>query len=305
MNSRHTYLAAFLCLAATSSRARADEGEVDVRSFEYVDVVETSDGSIWKGVVVEQTPNVQYKIVTSDGSLHVIKAADVLKMSKQKNREWRGAAQALPAPGANTNNTMVQPRGNGVGSVYEPSSGGGLPKPMAQSGMRLDPSFDFVFPSGDIGKGLDTSFAPDVRAGYEALFGNFGIGGGGMARFVYWQLPKNGFGADPNNAMWTLETGAYGRAALHISRAVLFGGVSLGVDTNYAHAGATNMTKTDVGFGMNLQTGVEIAASELLGLRLLFDYHPGTDSTEFVNTTNGDHLSMSYYTLGLGASLRL
>ena len=44
------------------------DDEVDVRSFEYLDVVETADGSIWKGVVVEQTPNVVYKIATADGS---------------------------------------------------------------------------------------------------------------------------------------------------------------------------------------------------------------------------------------------
>ena len=49
-----------------------------------------TDGSIWKGVIVEQTPGVQYKIATADGSLHVLKAGDVTKLSKQKNRDYRG-----------------------------------------------------------------------------------------------------------------------------------------------------------------------------------------------------------------------
>jgi hypothetical protein len=294
MMTRQATLAAFLCIAAASSRAvRADEGEVDVRSFEYVDVVETADGSIWKGVVVEQTPNVQYKIVTSDGSVHVIKAADVVKMTKQKNREWRGNQNYAPAAPVNGN----QMRPQGVGSVYEPSNGGGLPAPMATSGVRLDPSFAFIFPAGDVGKTTNTSFAPDIRVGYEALFGNFGIGGGGLARWTYWQLPAGG---DPNNAFWTLETHAYGRAALHISRAALFGGVSLGVDTNYLHDGPSNMTKTAVGFGMNLQTGVEIAANPTLAFRFAFDYHPGTDTI-----IDGTNTSISFYSLALGASLRL
>jgi len=296
MNMNRTYFAAVLLVAAVSTRVHADDGEVDVHSFEYVDVVETADGSIWKGVVVEQTPNVQYKIVTSDGSVHVIKAADVLKMTKQKNREWRGAQGGASA------NPMVAPMNNGmrpagVGTAYEGQSPG-LPAPMATTGVRLDPSLAFMFPAGDL-KGLNTSFAPDIRVGYEALFGNFGIGGGGLARFTYWQLPS-GMGADPNNAFWTLETHAYGRAALHISRAALYGGVSLGIDTNYLHDGPSNMSKTTMGFGMNLMTGVEIAANPLLAFRMGFDYHPGTDTI-----VDGSNTSVSFYSLGVGASLHL
>ena len=291
MNTK-TYLIAVLCLASASSRVHADDSEVDVRSFEYVDVVETTDGSVWKGVVVEQTPNVSYKIATADGSLHVIKATDVVKMTKQKNKDYR-APVATAAP--MTTNTV---QGNGVGSVYQPSSGPALPAPVAQSGLRIDPSFALIFPAGDV-KNFNTSFSPDVRIGYEALFGNFGLGGGGLARFTYWQLPS-GPGFDPNNAMWTLETHAYGRAALHISRAALFGGVSLGVDTNFVHDGPTNMSKTSVGFGMNLISGVEIAASPVLAFKLGFDYHPGTDTI-----VDGASQSVSFYSLIAGASLRM
>ncbi|MGE5186494.1 MAG: hypothetical protein ACM31C_30770 [Acidobacteriota bacterium] len=287
-----TYLAAALCLLAASSRVHADDTEVDVRSFEYVDVVETTDGSVWKGIVVEQTPNVSYKIATADGSVHVIKAADVVKMTKQKNKDYRApVAAATPV----TSSSVTPAPGNGVAGAFQPS-GPGLPPPVATSGMRLDPSLAIIFPAGDI-KGTETSFAPDVRIGYEALFGNFGLGGGGLARFSYWRLPM---GSDPNDADWTLETHAYGRAALHISRAALFGGVSLGVDTNYVHSGALNMTKTAVGFGMNLQTGVEIAALPSLGFKLGFDYHPGTDTI-----VDGAPQSISFYSLIAGASLRL
>ena len=291
-----TTLAALLLVAAASTRVHADDGEVDVRSFEYVDVVETADGSIWKGVVVEQTPNVQYKIVTSDGSVHVIKAADVVKMTKQKNRDWRGAQPQMNPMVEPNANPMIRPQG--VGAAYE-GQGPNLPAPVAMSGLRLDPSLAFVFGSGDIGKGVNTSFAPDIRVGYEALFGNFGLGGGGMARFTYWQLPS-GMGIDPNNAFWTLETHAYLRAALHISRVAIYGGGSLGVDTNYMHDGASNMSKTSEGFGMNLQTGVEISASPALAFKFAFDYHPGTDTI-----VDGAPGSVSFYALALGASLRM
>ena len=295
-----THVLAAMLLAASVSKAFAGDGEIDIRSFEYVDVIETADGSIWKGVVVEQTPNVQYKIATADGSLHVIKAADVAKLTKQKNRDWRGsgseAAPPPPPPGGGTGGTGgYTARGNGVGARFEPE-GPALPAPYAQSGLRIDAGAVTVIPAGDISM-LDTSFSPSFQVGYEHLFGNFGLGGGGLARWTYWRLPQ---GEDPQDAAWTLETHAYARAALHVSRVAFYAGGSLGADTNMIHVGVLNMSKTTTGFGMNLQAGAEVAASDQLAIKLGFDYHPGTDTV-----IEGAPQSISYFALGLGASLRI
>jgi opacity protein-like surface antigen len=288
MTGKNFVLAA-LCLAASVSRVHAENDDVDIQAFEYVDVIETTDGSIWKGVVVEQTPNVQYKIATADGSLHVIKAADVAKLSKQKNPQWHAQDTTT------TNSTVAAPHGNGVDARFEPS-GPALPAPYAQSGLRVDAGELTVLPAGDISM-MNTSFSPNVLVGYEHLFGNFGLGGGVLGRFTYWRLPD---GEDPQDAAWTLETHGYVRAALHVSRVAFYGGASAGLDTNMVHVGLLNMSKTSSGFGMNLQAGAEVAASDALAIKLGFDYHPGTDTV-----IDGAPQSISYYALGIGASLRL
>ena len=237
--------------------------------------------------MIEQTPGVEYKIATADGSVHVIKASDVVKMTKQRNKDFRTAAAApVVAPTGD--------RGQGVSRSAEPS-GSSLPPPTVMSGFRLEPAAAIVFPAGDISKGTSTSFSPDIRAGYEALFGNFGLEGGGMARFTYWRAS-----VDTKDAAWTLETMAYGRLALHVSRVAMHAGVALGLDTNYIYSSMLDMSKTTTGFGMNLQSGIDIAASPTLAFRLGFDYHPGTDKI-----IDGVDSSISYYALLVGAGLRL
>lgn len=282
-NKTTVLMVAALALGGMAPLATADDSDVDTRSFEYLDIIETSDGSVWKGVIVEQTPSVSYKIAITGGSVHVIKAENVVKMSKQRNREYH---VARPSHGAVATN-------DGVGAVYE-RPGAGLPAPFARSGGRFEPELAFVFPSGDISM-HETSFAPSLRGGYEALFGNFAIGGGGLARFTYWQLP-----GDTKDAHWTLETHVYGRLGVHLGRVAAFAGMSIGVDTNYLYAHAASMSKTSLGFGMNLQSGVELAATPLLALRLGFDYHPATDKI-----VEGLDASISYYALTFGTNLRL
>ncbi|HEY5944295.1 MAG TPA: hypothetical protein VIV40_02340, partial [Kofleriaceae bacterium] len=153
-----------------------------------------------------------------------------------------------------------------------------------------------VFPTGvydDLG--VQTSFAPGVRVGYEALFGNIGVSGGAQTRFTYWRLA-----GDTKDAAWLLEMQLYGRAAAHIGRATPYLGLALGVDTNYVYSYRADDSVTGVGLGMNLSTGLQLAVSPLVAFDIGGDYHPGTDTISDMSTE-----SVSYFALRLGATVRL
>ncbi|HEX5059119.1 MAG TPA: hypothetical protein VFV99_07150 [Kofleriaceae bacterium] len=266
---------------ATASHVRAEGTEIDVRSFEFLDVIETADGNVWKGVVIEQTPNVSYKIALAGGSIHVIPAADVQRMSKQRNGDFKNPRASAV-------------REDGVEQSYEPAAK--LPAPYARSGLRVDPELSIVFPTGYYDHaGVQTSFAPGMRVGFESLFGNIGVSGGGQARFTYWRLP-----GPTKDAAWLLETQLYGRAAVHIGRATPYIGLALGIDTNYVYSYALDDSVTGVGLGMNLSTGLQLAVSPLVGVEIGGDYHPATDT---ISDMSED--SVSYFALRLGATVRL
>ena len=271
-------------LLATASHVRAEGDEIDVRSFEFLDVIETTDGSVWKGVVIEQTPNVSYRIAIAGGSIHVIPAGDVQRLSKRRNPDYRAARP-----------TGAMLRDGGIEQSYDP--GPKLPAPYARSGMRVDPEVAILFPTGALEKAeFKTSFAPGVRFGYENLFGNIAVSGGALFRFAYWLMPS-----ERKNASWTLESQLYGRAAVHIGRATPYLGMSLGLDTNYFYMYATDTSTTAFGLGMNLSTGIQIAVSPIVAFELGGDYHPATDTIDDGMTEE----SVSYFALRLGAAVRL
>ncbi|HTJ42679.1 MAG TPA: hypothetical protein VL463_11325 [Kofleriaceae bacterium] len=279
-----------VALGAAAHVAHADDTDIDVRSFDYLDVVETSDGSVWKGIVVEQTPGVQYKLVTSDGSVHVIKAGDVVKLTKQRN-PWR-----QPTPMANMTPSAMStgPMGRGDNSLgAEASTGPSLPAPYAHSGLRAQADLAIEWGTGDM-KNVAVSFAPNVRIGYEQLYGNFGLEAGGMLRWTDWRA-----GFETDDMIWTLETQAYGRAALHVARAAPYAGVAIGTDINYVYSAQADMSQTNVGFGMNLQFGLPVAITPGFALELGGDYHPGTDT--LIDGLSG---SVSYFALRLGGQGR-
>jgi hypothetical protein len=280
----------FALLALSAPAAFAED--VDVSAFEWIDVIETKDGSVLRGVVFEQEPGVKYKLTTNDGNIHVINAADVVKLTKARNKFYRGTAAAPQQHGGGYAANNAGGGGSGdaqLGAQYN-RGGSGLPAPMAPTGVRATFALAAMFPSGDI-EGVDTSFAPTIRIGYEKLFGNFGLSAGGQLRFTYWLLP-----GDSGDAMWTLETHGFVRGALHLGRVAPYLGGSLGIDTNYIYIDRYAASQTDLGVGLNLDLGLTIAATPQLSFDLGGDYHPGTDTLAGVG-------SVEYFALRAGAQL--
>ena len=319
-----------LCFASASltiAAHRAHADDVDVNAFEYVDVVETADGSVWKGILVEQVPNQRYKIATADGSLHVLPAGEVVKVTKAKNTGWRhGAAAPAPTQTQTAGQTAQTPAGSGPVATSEEGQGSATPIPtpegntggngigaqydgpeenrFAKNGLRLEADTTSVTPMGALTMAkAGASYGFTGRAGYELVFGKFGVGFGGQARITWWNLPGSPSPKTQNDDVaWTLETMLYARAALHFGRFSPYTGVAAGIDTNYVYSGILEQSNTTMGLGIDVQSGLAISVSPRIALDLGLDYHPGTDS---LNSMSKVTQSSEYTAFHFGASLHL
>ena len=283
-----------VCLVVGMSVAHADE--VDVHAQAYVDVVETSDGSSWVGAITEEVPGDHVRLVMADGSVRVIKAADVVKVTKRPNPvHATPAAAAMPAAAPMALLTCAPIAGASVAASAPPPI---RESDFARSGLQLGAAVDMLFPVDDIGA-FQVSYAPEIRVSFEQRFERIGVSGGGLVRYAYWKLPAD---EDKNDAAWTLETHAYAQAAYHLDRAAVLAGTTLGLDTNYVsiNVGGTAMPKTTAGFGMNLLAGIELDYVPSVALVFMFDYHPPTDTI-----VSGAVGSISYLAATAGAIVRL
>lgn len=310
-----------LGLAATRANAGDDVDEdVDVAAFEYVDVIETVEGSILRGVVTEQRPNVRYKLATADGSVHVIRAKSIKKISKQKNPRYRGAKASKATEVEPTDELDTAPtvkkllkadKATVASAEALPAVDESEPAVVKSStksawqkrGLRISPEIAVVMPAGDLinigGSPLTyrTSFAPGASIGYEWYAGNVGIAVGGLLRYTAWQMPVQIAELGSHS---TIETQIYARAAMQLGRAMPYAGLAIGADTNRTANHLNRMSSTTVGLGANVQAGLAVAASRAVLVDVGVDYHPGTDTIE-----SGWDASISYFALRLGATIRL
>jgi hypothetical protein len=82
----------------TSSVAHA---EIDPAVVQLWDVVHTADGSVLKGVIVEEVPNTSVRIVIAGGSSIVVQAANIVRFTRELNPGFARvpAATAVTASG--------------------------------------------------------------------------------------------------------------------------------------------------------------------------------------------------------------
>lgn len=70
-------------IAGRKKGGSSSKSDTKSDNSKYVDVVYLKNGSIIRGMIIEQTPNVSLKIQTKDGSVFVYKMEEVEKMTKE------------------------------------------------------------------------------------------------------------------------------------------------------------------------------------------------------------------------------
>lgn len=125
----------------------------------YTEVVYLKNGSIIRGLIVEQVPNVSLKIKTADGSIFAYQMADVEKITKEED------TRATAANSYRANNQT---------------------KKQARNTLRGYKGFvdvGYIFGVGDFG---EEKFEVSTSHGYQ--FNNYFFLGGGMALNCFTEL---------------------------------------------------------------------------------------------------------------------
>jgi hypothetical protein len=186
---------ASLLVAVLALPLSAHAGDLDPAVVQVWDVVYTSDGSVLKGVIVEEVPGVSVRVVIAGGTSIVVQMANVTRFTRELN----------PAIAS--------------GPVAGSSGGAGFARPerVATGGLRLGvtPGIAEHF-EGDL-----ATFYISGRAGWELPFEQWGLIPGGSIDF----LPGAGnYDADGLSIMGSV------RAAYRGSSVSPFVGFGLGVD---------------------------------------------------------------------------
>jgi hypothetical protein len=152
---------ASLLVAVLALPRSATAGDLDPAVVQVWDVVYTADGSVLKGVIVEEVPGVSVRIVIAGGTSIVVQMANVTRFTRELNPAIASGPVAA-------------------------SGGGGVARPerVATGGLRvgITPGIAEHF-EGDL-----ATFYISGRAGWELPFEQWGLIPGGTIDF----LPNSG-----------------------------------------------------------------------------------------------------------------
>jgi hypothetical protein len=215
--------------------ASASAQDIDPSQAPHLDVIHTKEGSVWKGVIIDQVPNDRYRIMLVGGSIVVVRADDVERIVKESNQP-----AAVSAPAAREREHVeAAPRGE---------SAGGLPFRLA-----VTPGFAY-FPDA-----VDDSVFLDValELSAERRWGNFGARPG--LRFEFIHIP----GEYDNIAV--LHAGGQLSFVGHRGSLAPFATVGVGLDAIDVEADGA----------LHLGTGAELQLGSSFGFQAALTYHHG------------------------------
>jgi hypothetical protein len=271
-----------LCAAVAPAAALAQQ--VDPADAPVWDVVQMSDGTVWRGVIVEQVPGKIYRIALLGGSVVVVDVSQVVRVTREPNPGVRGTS--VP--------------------------------PLAASGFRLSVLSGVAVPTGNRDFYSDgtsnvrseAGLTANARVGYEIISGSAGIT---PAAFVeYTRL-----GVDDSVPVRVVHTGLELRAAMHLARLVPYAALGFGADIAWFDAGrifdcesANTRCEQGRGFGMHFAFGSDVLVTRHFALGLQITMHPGITDLVQVEQFDGynyyelnDVPKIGYFAVGLGASL--
>lgn len=136
-------------------------------SAQYVETVHLKNGSIIRGIIIEQTPNQQLKIQTSDGSVFVYSYDDVEKITKEVPMRY-GMSNGFHR--SNFGATPSRPKYQGSVDLAYSIGVGGWESPRVEfatsHGCLVNPYFY-------VGAGVGVHYHYDAEAVVIPVFGDF------------------------------------------------------------------------------------------------------------------------------------
>lgn len=233
MKIRYLILAIFLTIGSQANAA------LNLNTLPYLDVVETKDGNVLKGMILEQVPNQYYKIEVYGGSVFIIKNENVIKIRKEKNPYYK-----------NSDEIRANRR-------YK--------KTMTSAGIKS--GFRLLLSPGTINFATDEDDAPGIGGtiffGYETFVGNLGFRGGLDSSLVIWH--------DLYTEPEVLTLLAQGQIAYyfgHFSPYLTFG---LGLDVELSYS--------DTSFAVEFGLGARYLVTKLIAIGLGVSFHPEVDKS--------------------------